>query len=103
MQGDFISAIIWSIWNSQFGCESLRRPYRVYQLGVSLAIGSLQVNRKKKMGLRPSLMEKRPCSMVVKKEHGCWTRIPKFKSWLYTYPLCELREQLGASVSPFVK
>lgn len=38
--------------------------------------------------------------MPVKKEHGCWTRISIFKSWLYTYPLCEL---INASVSLSVK
>lgn len=29
--------------------------------------------------------------MVVKKGYGCWTRITKFKVWLYTHPLRELR------------
>lgn len=57
---------------------------------VPLGIGSLHGNRIK-LGLRPSATQNVPCGIVVKKGYGCWTRITKFKIWLYTHPLRELR------------
>lgn len=63
-----------------------------------------EMEGKEKKGRRKGREEKKKKEKKKRKEKkDCWTGIPKIKFWLYTYPLCERREELCASASPSVK